>query len=1106
MIKSHLTTLLATFAITLGACHPLSGQTCVPLPSGAVSWWPAEGTGKDVVGTNDGTFTGAAAFATGEVGQGWNFAGTSDFVQVADSPSLSFTNDFSIELWYEDTGMSPGAYGGLIAKRPATPANAPCNFGVTIIAPSTLLIYLLDSNSGSYQSLSYSGLPAAGAFHHLAISFHQLPAEQIQLKAYVDGQPVASSTVPGSLARTVNHAPVTIGASNSNGEFFKGIIDEAAIYSRLLSDSEIAAIYAAGKSGKCLNVAPVILDQPTNATVFQGSTVTMAARVTGAQPMTFQWVKDGAPVNGATNTALTLTNVQVSQSGTYVVQITNSFGSATSSNAVLTVKVPPACTTPPAGLVSWWRAEGDTADNVGTNTGAIVGGVSFAPAEVGQGFTFDGNHSYVQIADSPSLTFTSDFSIELWYKDTGLVAGQYGALIGKRPFSGPCNYGLTIIGGGPSSPGTLLVYFLDPKYGSYQSLSYPGVPIPGAFHHLAATFHQAPSEQIQLKAYIDGQLVQTTSLPGSLSRTVDTAPVCIGCSNPNGEFFKGLIDEVSIYGGLLSDTDIQSIYLSGAGGKCSVPLPAHIFQQPSDQVAVVGQTATFRVGGAGTYPLSYQWSYNGSSITGAVNSTLVLTNVQVSQAGTYSVVVTNGYGSAASSNATLVVNFPPAGVNVVSTSGTAGQLITVPVVLVANGNENAVGFSLNYSPTQLTNVGVTLGKGATGGSLQFNSGGPGTVGVAVSLPSGATFAPGTQEVAEVSFIAAVSSTAYSSALSFGDLPTKRQLSDAKANALAVNFTGGQVNVARSFFEADVAPRPDGDGSVSVTDWVQVGRYAAALDSPTNSSEFQRADCAPRSSLGDGLLTVSDWVQAGRYVAGLDPLTVAGGPTVPAGGQFVGPLHKDGSSPGRAVTVTGTLVFHGQTATATVDLEALGDENGVGFSLSFDPAALSYTGVLLGSDSTSANIDVNANGAANGEIGVILALPTGNSYPAGTRELVKVSFQAVATNSIDAPLVLTDVPVHREVADTNAVPVASAYANAVISVNPRPSLSITHTNSTVNLSWPLWGTNYLLQQAGALTLPVGTWTNVSATRVVSSNSFGVSLPMSGSVQFYRLQHQ
>src|SRR4051812_37531048 len=49
-----------------------------------------------------------------------------------------------------------------------------------------------------------------------------------------------------------------------------------------------------------------------------------------------------------------------------------------------------ACAIPPAGLLSWWRAEGNTSDAVGTNHGTIVGGVGFGTGEVGQAFYFDG--------------------------------------------------------------------------------------------------------------------------------------------------------------------------------------------------------------------------------------------------------------------------------------------------------------------------------------------------------------------------------------------------------------------------------------------------------------------------------------------------------------------------------------------------------------------------------------------------------------------------------------------------------------------------------------------------------------------------------------------
>jgi hypothetical protein len=200
------------------------------------------------------------------------------------------------------------------------------------------------------------------------------------------------------------------------------------------------------------------------------------------------------------------------------------------------------------------------------------------------------------------------------------------------------------------------------------------------------------------------------------------------------------------------------------------------------------------------------------------------------------------------------------------------------------------------------------------------------------------------------------------------------------------------------------------------------------------------------------------------------------------------------------------MFQGQTASVLISLEAQGDENAVGLSLSFDPTVVSYSGALLGSDATSATIDVNPNQVTNGHLGIILALPTGSAFSPGARQLVKVSFQAVTTNSVDSAVSLGDIPVRREVADTNALPVAASYANGVILVNPTPSLVVSQAKGDINLSWPLWATNYNLQQALGSTWPTPGWTNLTVSPAGTNNALGVTLPLGGSVQFYRLKHQ
>jgi pectate lyase len=89
--------------------------------------------------------------------------------------------------------------------------------------------------------------------------------------------------------------------------------------------------------------------------------------------------------------------------------------------------------------------------------------------------------------------------------------------------------------------------------------------------------------------------------------------------------------------------------------------PPSIDFDPQDQSALVGQDTSFSVQASGTAPLSYQWYYNTNTLlTNATSSTLTLTNVQLSDSGGYSVVVTNGSGAITSAVAQLTVSLPVA--------------------------------------------------------------------------------------------------------------------------------------------------------------------------------------------------------------------------------------------------------------------------------------------------------------------------------------------------------------------------------------------------------------------------------------------------------------
>ncbi|MGH9835231.1 MAG: hypothetical protein ACREBD_03615 [Blastocatellia bacterium] len=137
-------------------------------------------------------------------------------------------------------------------------------------------------------------------------------------------------------------------------------------------------------------------------------------------------------------------------------------------------------------------------------------------------------------------------------------------------------------------------------------------------------------------------------------------------------------------------------------------------------------------------------------------------------------------------------------VRVVAASAVAGQNVNVSVELVSQGNENAVGFSLNFDQVILSNPMVTLGSGATGATPNFNltQAGSGRVGVALAFGAGGTFTAGTQQVVSFSFAVASNAPAGSTPITFGDQPIVSEISDVSANPLTAIYTPGAVNVAQ----------------------------------------------------------------------------------------------------------------------------------------------------------------------------------------------------------------------------------------------------------------------------------------------------------------------
>jgi len=253
-----------------------------------------------------------------------------------------------------------------------------------------------------------------------------------------------------------------------------------------------------------------------------------------------------------------------------------------------------------------------------------------------------------------------------------------------------------------------------------------------------------------------------------------------------------------------------------------------------------------------------------------------------------------------------------------------------------------------------------------------------------------------------------------------------------SNRLPLTISGG--------YEADVAPRPNGsnNGTITISDWTQTGRFSAGLDVANNGAEFQRADCAPRSSLGDGRISLTDWVQAGRYAAALDPVTVAGGPISPTTNAATEPSDNSTSGQSRLrspvnpseASFTGLLRPNGSPnvyAIARPDhaiaiaCAARGDENAFGFSVAFDPRRWQFVSASGGIDARNAAIFANTQQTPAGRVGVAMALPPDHKLSAGARQIAVLTFRPRSGNISPSSLAIdfADQPVAREAVDVKA---------------------------------------------------------------------------------------
>jgi hypothetical protein len=120
---------------------------------------------------------------------------------------------------------------------------------------------------------------------------------------------------------------------------------------------------------------------------------------------------------------------------------------------------------------------------------------------------------------------------------------------------------------------------------------------------------------------------------------------------------------------------------------------------------------------------------------------------------------------------------------------------------------------------------------------------------------------------------------------------------------------------------------------------------------------------------------------------------------------------------------GAALIPGVENTVSIEIDAKGTENAIGFSLFFDPDQLRFISAEKGSDLQTASLQINRTRAEKGRLGIALGLPAGTSLEAGTRQVVVLRFGAAGgANQADQNgmfLSFGDEPVKRELVDVEA---------------------------------------------------------------------------------------
>lgn len=198
------------------------------LITNCVDYYKLDGNLTDSAGSNNGTDHGSVPFSNsfGIINQGCSFDGSTQFISGGAISLASFDSGVSMSAWFKPAS-------GNVPNRPAfTIRNAGGSFG-GVLFNGTNILYTFPQ-SATHTSSAYTN----GTWYHVVIT-HASTVEKI----YINGTLISTDT--GVTITTVTNA-FSLGAGGGGGDNYFGDIDEAGIWTRALTQTDVTQLYNGG--------------------------------------------------------------------------------------------------------------------------------------------------------------------------------------------------------------------------------------------------------------------------------------------------------------------------------------------------------------------------------------------------------------------------------------------------------------------------------------------------------------------------------------------------------------------------------------------------------------------------------------------------------------------------------------------------------------------------------------------------------------------------------------------------------------------------------------------------------------------------------------------